>query len=255
MKTIQIASVATSTVLVAGGVMGAAALACDPAVAEGATTAPDPLVAEIGESPMVLLPDANGLFAYAQSQISSLDEIRQALGTAPQYLCGAEDSQTGGLTESSAKDWQITIGGSVSNAFAATLGELAEDGEAHAVMMGCSCAGSPAADYGAVNVETTGVALASIMERAGLSEATNTVVFTSEDGYEVALPLSFVKHRFAMVVYAINGEDLANSVGGTNQVWMGATSAQNFARNVVSIEFQERQTPPSVPGLTTVEAA
>lgn len=252
MRKSQLASVAASSVLVTGGIMGVVAATCQTAVADTSGNF-SPMVEGVSAPALVLLPDADGLFAYAQAEVSSLEEIRQALGAAPRILCGAEVPGEDVLTETAAADWRVSVGGSVDNAFTATLGELAEKGEAHVIMMGCSCAGNPAGVYGSVNAETTGVTLASIMERAGLSEATNTVVFTSEDGYEVALPLSFVEHRHAMVVYAINGKDLSNSVGGTNQVWMGATSAQNFARNVVSIEFQERQMPPAAPGLTAVE--
>lgn len=252
MKKTQVMSLAASAMLVAGGAASAAALVAQPALAASAID--EGILADRAGSPMVLLPNAAGAFDYSQGALSSLDEIRQALGQIPQVLCGAQAPASRSLSEAEAAAWSVTVGGSVSSAFTATLGELAEEGEARVVMMGCSCAGNPSGEYGAINAETTGVTLASIMERAGVLENANTVVFTSEDGYEVALPLSFVKHRYAMVVYAINGEELANSVGGTNQVWMGATSAQNFARNVVSIQFEERETPPAVPGLVEVGA-
>ena len=75
----------------------------------------------------------------------------------------------------------------------------------------------------------------------------NTVVFTSADGYEVALPLSYVVQRYSAIVFAVNDAPLVESVGGTNQLWLGSTPASYFARDIVAIELQERQTPPPSP--------
>ena len=78
-------------------------------------------------------------------------------------------------------------------------------------------------------------------------ENANTIVFTSADGYEVALPLSYVQMRYCPVVFDVNGAPLAESVGGTNQLWLGSTSANYFARDVVAITLEERETPPPSP--------
>lgn len=44
-------------------------------------------------------------------------------------------------------------------------------------------------------------------------------------------------------------------VGGTNQLWLGATSANYFARDIVSIALEERETPPSSPSSDEARAA
>lgn len=51
---------------------------------------------------------------------------------------------------------------------------------------------------------------------------------------------------------AINGEKLDASIGGDNQLWLGSTSGSYFARDIVSISIETRQTPPPAPG--TAEA-
>ncbi len=83
----------------------------------------------------------------------------------------------------------------------------------------------------------------------------NTVVFGSADGYEVALPLDYVFNRYAPIVFDVNGAPLAESMGGVNQLWLGSTSARYFARDIVSITLESRQTPPPKPGSAEAEDA
>ncbi len=62
------------------------------------------------------------------------------------------------------------------------------------------------------------------------------------------MPAIYVQQHFSLIAYRINGEPVANSMGGVNQLWLGSTAASYFARNVESITFETRQTPPPVPG-------
>ena len=237
--------VASSALLLATGTANGLAFAAD----SPANDCPQPAAQEnvLASNAALQAPSVvNGVFMFSQCEVSTLDAIHKALHLAPKYLCGAEVG-AGDSTETSPENWTISVGGDVANGFSATIDELAQGGRAQ-VIMGCSCAGNPAGGPGTVNAETTGVTLRSIMERAGVSAGANTVVFTSEDGYEAALPLSYVKNRYAMIVYAVNGQPMSNSVGGSNQLWLGATSAQYYVRNVASISFETRQTPPPVPG-------
>lgn len=77
--------------------------------------------------------------------------------------------------------------------------------------------------------------------------AANNLVFISEDGYSVALPMDYVASHLGMLVFDVNGDPLADTVGGVNQLWMGGTSANYFARNIQSIRFEERETQPLSP--------
>ena len=116
------------------------------------------------------------------------------------------------------------------------------------LVLGCSCAGNPADGAASVNAEVTGIALGTLLAAAEPSADANTIVFTSADGYEVALPLYYVEQRYCPIVFDVNGSPLIESVGGANQLWLGSTSARYFARDIVKIELEERETPPPAPG-------
>lgn len=188
-----------------------------------------------------------GSFSFNQTAVSSLSDVARALGQSAKHLCGsayAGSSSEDGVSD--AREWAVSVRGDVQSAFTATLGEMAEEGSA-SIVMGCSCAGNPAGGLATANAEVNGITFGSIMKRAGVAEDANTVVFSSADGYEVALPLAYVTQRYSMIVYEINGCELADSVGGTNQLWLGSTSGQYFARDIVSISFETRETPPPNP--------
>lgn len=69
------------------------------------------------------------------------------------------------------------------------------------------------------------------------SEVQGAFSFTQS---EVTLPLSYVTQRRSLIVFSVNGAPLADSVGGSNQLWLGSTSARYFARDIVSISFEAR---------------
>ena len=80
-------------------------------------------------------------------------------------------------------------------------------------------------------------------------------MFTSADGYEVSLPLDYVNRRYCPIVFDVNGAPIAEVVGGSNQLWLGATSANYFARDIVTITLEERQTPPPSPSSEEARSA
>lgn len=195
----------------------------------------------------VTSPVVHGTFAYDQTTLTSNADIKKNFAGTDAYLCGT----TAGTDEASVPldSWNITVGGDVQNAFTESLADLADD-NALTVPMGCACAGNGADQRVSANAEVTGVTFASLMREAGVSADANTVTFTSSDGYQVSLPLSYVKQRYTLLVYAINGEPLANSMGGTNQLWLGSTSARYFARDITGITFETRDAAdvPAAPG-------
>jgi DMSO/TMAO reductase YedYZ molybdopterin-dependent catalytic subunit len=193
------------------------------------------------------LPSVEGIFTFDQTSLSTNGEIKRALNDAAKYICGSQLVGDRAAEMESFLDWKINVEGAVGSQFTATLDELAEEGKAR-IIMGCSCAGNPAGGLSSVNADIVGITIESIMSRAVVDDSANTIVFTSSDGYEIALPLTYVKQRHSMIVYEINGESLNNSVGGANQLWLGSTSALYFARDIENIRFESRATAPPSPG-------
>ena len=185
-----------------------------------------------------------GDFAYTQDEVDSLDAIRANIG-GTKYLCGSNTD----LVPSAPEGWSLTVKGAVDQEIHATFEELSNTTEVQTALMGCSCAGNPADGRASVNAQVTGIPLVALFSMAGVDESANTVVFESADGYEVALPLSYVEQRYCPIVFAVNGADLAESVGGTNQLWLGATAAKYFARDIVSITLEARDEVPAAPGV------
>lgn len=185
-----------------------------------------------------------GVFAFSQTAVSPLDSIRKNIGEASKYLCGAK-----GATQSesvSAADWTITFEGAVENPVTMTVQELADKEDTTPVIMGCSCAGNPADGAASANALVEGVSTKTLLSIASPSADVNTIVLTSSDGYSVALPLSYVQQHKGLLVFDVNGSPLEDSVGGTNQLWLGSTPANYFVRDLAKITFENRaQTPPS----------
>lgn len=184
-----------------------------------------------------------GTFTFTQTGVDSLDKIaKMARQTA--YLCQSVPS----AGQADASQWTITVSGDVENAFTATKEELEAEGRHHATM-GCSCGGNPAGGTASVNAEVAGIPVQTILEMARPDAEANTIVFTSADGYETALPLFYVRHHYSLIVWEVNGQPIADSMGGVNQLWLGSTPAFAYVRDVTSVTFETRQTPPPTPGL------
>lgn len=243
--------------LLAGASMGAALAAPTPADAAPAS-APDALAtaaapvqeARLATAAAVAPERVEGRFSFEQGVVTPVAQIARDLGGASKVLCGTGEgvAASGEQVVGDALDWVVTVtGDGVNNPLSATLGELAETGT-QSTVMGCSCLGNPADGRASVNAGCTGVSLALIFDAVGLREGANAVTFVSADGFEVALPLSYVRQRAALLVYQINGEPLANSVGGVNQLWLGSTAARYFASDVVEIRVTCEAEPPLAPG-------
>ena len=228
-KTLKIAGAAGSALLLAG--LGGAVLAPQTTLAAeagaGSQAGTAALVkgtaAQTAAAPTVRQAAVEGAFAWTQAEVTPTDLVASRMGGAAQVLCGSSWAVEGGEAGVPAAEWALRVTGDV---------ESEVDGLA------------------SVNAEVEGVTVAYLLEAAGASEGANTIVFVSDDGYEVALPLAYVTQRASMVVYALNGAELADSVGGVNQLWLGSTSARYFARNVaeVRVETRDEALVPPVPG-------
>ncbi len=201
---------------------------------------------------IVTLDTVEGSFSYTQDEVSSNEDIKSSLG-ASQYLCGARPS--GEESALDASEWKISIGGAVANPYITTSEDLASSDAVRSLLLGCACKGNPADGKASANAKVTGVSVLLMVSMAQPDANANTIVFTSADGYQVALPLSYIQHRYCPIVFDVNGAPLAQSVGGVNQLWLGSTSANYFVRDVVSITLEERQTPPSSPSSDEARAA
>lgn len=201
--------------------------------------------AQEAQSGFARLSQVVGQFAFSQDTLTSTDVIKSTLGTASQHLCGANPMTDEDVV--AVEDWAISVEGAVDNAYTATYEDFLNTDEVQSLVLGCSCAGNPSDGRASVNAEVTGISALTMIQLADPAAFANTVVFTSTDGYEAALPLSYLQSHYCPVVFAVNGSPLVDSVGGTNQLWLGSTSANYFVRNVESIRLEMRQTPPPSP--------
>ncbi len=225
---------------------GTAGVALAAGNAEAALDAPDVQEArEVGVSQQQKLDKVEGLFFFDQCTVASNQQLQKNIQAASKYLCGGQEVST--ENTASMDDWEITVGGAVENGFTATLEEVRQSADVKTTIMGCSCAGNGVDGISSENAEVTGVPVTQLLARAGILEGANTVVFSSADGYEVALPLDYLAMHYCPLVFAVNGSPLAESVGGINQLWLGSTAASYFAHDIVSITVEERQTPPLDP--------
>ena len=243
MLAVGIACVAVGAGMAAGsaGAVTSQGAGSNTAGAQGGQVDADAQEASAGE---VKCAKVEGGFAFTQNEVDTNAAIRSRLADAGKYLCGA---QVAGTQAAAAEDWELTVDGDVDHAFTATFDELAQSDEVQSIRMGCSCAGNPADGRASVNAEVTGLPLMVLLNMPGVEPGANTVVFTSADGYTVALPLSYVTQRYCPLVFAVNGANLAVSVGGTNQLWLGSTSARYFARDIVRITVEVRDEAPASP--------
>lgn len=238
----------TSSVLALAGMGGGIAMAATDAgpQQDALEAASRDASASYAKTDIVTLDVVEGQFAFSQSEASSNEDIQKNLG-ASRYLCGARPTGEASAADVAPEDWQIAIGGAVANPYTATYGELVQTDEVQSLLMGCACAGNPADGKASANAEVTGISVLTMIGMAQPDANANTIVFTSADGYEVALPLSYIQRRYCPIVFDVNGAPLAESVGGVNQLWLGSTSANYFARDVVAITLEDRETPPPSP--------
>lgn len=242
-----------TTLLAAGAALPAVAATAEQGGAPETASALEAAADDArGQTAVVYLSEVSGTLSFTQEEVASNEEIGKYLGDASRYLCGSEAINREGTA---AEDWAIRVGGAVDNPLEVTYGQLATSDEIKSIVMGCACAGNPVDGRAAVNAAVTGVPLGVILEQAQPAPGANTIVFTSDDGYAVALPLDYVATHLGMLVFDVNGAPLANSIGGTNQLWMGGTSANYFARDIESITIEARDKAPLSPTSDEARAA
>lgn len=193
----------------------------------------------------VVVPEVVGTFGFTQTEVSSNEWIARHIGEASRYLCGSAVVQVEDGVD--AADWVLEVTGDVAHPYATTIADLAATNEVQASLLGCACAANPTDGLAIANAMVEGISVNDILRIARPADGANTVVFVSADGYEVALPLAYLSGRACPLVFNINGSALVESVGGTNQLWLGSTPASYFARDVVSIRIETRDAVPADP--------
>lgn len=81
-------------------------------------------------------------------------------------------------------------------------------------------------------------------------EGCNTVTFTATDGTVVAFPLDFLIERGAIIADKINGENIADVMGCSNQLWIPGFPAKYFIRDIAKIDFTREDEVPPLPDFT-----
>lgn len=239
----KVAGLAGSTLMLASMGTGAVVAFADNAVEAPENTAVE-AAAEGTAYETVALDKVVGTFSFSQNDAATAEAVRSAIGSAGKYLCGGLPIVD---TDADYTDWTIAVNGAVANSFEVTIGELQNDDELVSQLMGCACAANPADGKASLNAEVTGVPMTILMARAGVDADANTVVFKSADGYEVALPIIYLKTHLCPIVFNVAGSPIVESMGGANQLWLGSTSARYFARDIVEITFEVRDEAPASP--------
>lgn len=82
------------------------------------------------------------------------------------------------------------------------------------------------------------------------AEGCNTVTFTATDGAVVSFPLDFLIERGAIIADKINGENIADVMGCSNQLWIPGFPAKYFIRDIAKIDFTCEDEVPPLPDFT-----
>ena len=245
----KIASVLAGSALLAGAVPMASAAPAPEAPDAGATAA-TAAVAPAGqagaEQVQKTISQVLGFFSWNQDVATSTEDLAKNLYEASDYLCGAGAAE--GLAPGSAELGEtIAVGGDVGMAFSASIAEFEKQAPVRKVMA-CTCNGNPADGRASANAQVSGFELKALIEAAQPVDGANTITFTCADGYQVALPLSYVAQRYSIIVTGVNGEASSDAVGCANQLWLGSTSARSFARDIVAVDITKEANPPAAPG-------
>ncbi|MCI8467958.1 MAG: molybdopterin-dependent oxidoreductase [Eggerthellaceae bacterium] len=237
-------AVGASSILVVSSVAGMAMAGPAAAAPQDVVAGNEASQSVSDETAIVYVENVAGDFGYSQTAVNTNQEIKKRIGDAAKYLCN-----NAAVNEDvvDAQDWMLTIGGDVETSITASYEELYNSDEVQRVIMGCSCKGNHADGAASVNAEVYGIPFLSLLNMVQPAPEVNTVVFTSLDGYSIALPMKYVLNHGGLLVFDVNGAPIAQSVGGFNQLWMGSTAANYFARDIDTITFEVREEAPISP--------
>lgn len=237
--------------------LGQASLAQAAEGPEGADVAAAEAVESQGQVAAVnQVSNIEGTFSWNQDVVVDNPTLRKVLYEGvSSYLCGVHgnvaDVAAGAASLNrpvveGEKIVALKVSGDVGASFVASIDECLEQAPIKTTL-GCTCAGNPADGRASANAEVTGFSVKALIERAQPSDEANTITFTAQDGYGVSLPLSYVMQRHSVIVTEVGGATVDEALGCQNQLWLGATSARSFVRDVVSIEITCEDVVPEIP--------
>lgn len=188
-----------------------------------------------------------GDFSFTQNELSSVEDIVGTFRKTTSVLCSSTYKQV----EDTA-NWQVEVGGDVLHEFSASLAELAPE-HATSSIITCACSNNGAGGNAIINAKATGITIASLAAQAGILPDVNAVRFTAADGTVSTLPLTYLITHGALIAYSLNDEDLSQSVGSANQLWIDASAGKYFTRDIQSVEFLALDEVPAEPSLETTD--
>ena len=195
-----------------------------------------------GDFVPVAADDVQGEFSFTQEGISPNDDLFNIFGTTITSMCSKPIFEADDAVEGQA-NFYLNVGGHMMKSFSVDVSKLAKTSSKTMIIV-CSCAtGRPFAQ-----VEVTGVPLSAIVEMADLDPDVNTVTAIGADGFGMPLPLRYALERDALLVYRVNGEDLATAGedGSSLQLYLPSTVARYFTRNVADLQFTAEASEPEV---------
>ena len=220
------------------GLTGAACLLSSMAVAEEAAAV---TVSERAEETFAKVANVQGEFAFAQDTLTPPDEVFNLFGTAATYACAKPGFA---LNPSTREEHYINVGGKVKKNFTISAEQLAKM-ESQKRDLVCTCAMSPSAAMASVR----GVRVADLLAMADVEADANTITMKDAQGYGLAMPLSYVLEKDALLVYEIGDLPLETADGTQVQVWMPDTVAKYFTRQITEIELTAEAEVPAVEGV------
>ena len=217
------------------------AWAAEPGVAaQGTGTA-----LAVGQMEQVTLDTVEGEFSFDQDTITPNDQVARVMGTTSDVICRGNETAYEGAD--SIDGLLIAVGGDVDNPHTVDLAEIGRAQGLTQQTMGCSCAGNLANGNAVVNVLVSGVTVADLWAMSAPQSGINTVTFTCADGTVGSLPLTYLVQHRAVVATMLNGEDLSESLGYSNQLWIASSSANYYYRDIVAIDFTAEDEAPLSP--------
>jgi len=240
---------------IASGITGAACLlggcATSPAmvapIADVAAAVPEASgeevevkVEERAEETYKKVANVQGNFAFTQDKLTPPDEIFNLFGTAATYACAKPGFA---FDEVDRQEYYINVSGNIKKACTVSMKDLEKMDSVKRNMV-CTCAMSVTAAQAGVR----GVRVADIISMAELEDGVNTITMKDKDGYGIAMPLSYVLEKDALLVYEIGDVPLTTEQGAPVQVWMPDTVAKYFTRQVAEIELTAEAEVPEVEG-------
>ena len=212
---------------------GAAALASSTAAVAEVDVSYEAREAETFDA----IANVKGDFAFDQAVMTPADDVFSLFGTVATSICAKPGFALGNLSQ---EDHYVNVGGKVQKAHSFSIEDIKQMAKEsnHSV---CSCGSGNAV----AQIEVTGIPVSLLVEMAEIDVDVNTITIKSADGYGIAMPLSYVLEHEALLVYQINGQDIPEEEGSL-QLFMPATVAKYFTRQVAEIELTAEAEVPAV---------